>query len=78
VRDITSDIDDATMVQTIISLASHFKLNVIAEGVETKDQLSFLRQNGCMAYQGYLFSKPLPVDAFELLLDQMQANETAL
>ncbi len=76
VRNITSDIDDATMVQTIISLARHFNLNVIAEGVETTDQLSFLRQNGCMAYQGYLFGKPLPVGAFEELLDRMRTNET--
>ena len=75
VRDITSDVDDATMVQTIISLASHFKLNVIAEGVETKDQYAFLRQNGCMAYQGYLFGKPLPIEAFEALLEQIQTNE---
>ncbi|OHC82778.1 MAG: hypothetical protein A3J99_00110 [Sideroxydans sp. RIFOXYD2_FULL_59_7] len=63
------------MVQTIISLASHFKLNVIAEGVETKDQYAFLRQNGCMAYQGYLFGKPLPIEAFEALLEQIQTNE---
>jgi EAL domain-containing protein (putative c-di-GMP-specific phosphodiesterase class I) len=75
VRDITSDVDDATMVQTIISLASHFKLNVIAEGVETKEQFAFLRQNGCMAYQGYLFGKPLPIEAFEALLEQIQTNE---
>ncbi|MDD2700153.1 MAG: EAL domain-containing protein [Sideroxydans sp.] len=78
VRDITSDIDDATMVQTIISLASHFKLNVIAEGVENKEQLAFLRQNGCMAYQGYLFSKPLPVDAFEELLERIQSDKTVV
>ncbi|MBU0689531.1 MAG: EAL domain-containing protein [Gammaproteobacteria bacterium] len=77
VRDITSDNDDATMVQTIISLATHFKLNVIAEGVETEDQLAFLRQNGCMAYQGYLFSKPLPIEAFEELLRQIPANRNA-
>ncbi|MDD5471772.1 MAG: EAL domain-containing protein [Sideroxydans sp.] len=70
VRDITSDIDDATMVQTIISLARHFRLNVIAEGVETEDQFHFLKQNGCMAYQGYLFGRPMPADEFEASLQQ--------
>ena len=68
VRDITSDPNDAVMVQTIIGLAKNFRLNVIAEGVETTDQRQFLRANGCMAYQGYLFGKPMPVEEFEKLL----------
>ncbi len=68
VRDITTDSSDAVMVQTIINLAKNFRLNVIAEGVETEAQLSFLKQNGCMAYQGYLFSKPVPIGEFEELL----------
>ncbi|BBE50390.1 putative signaling protein [Ferriphaselus amnicola] len=73
VRDITSNIDDATMVQTIISLANHFNLNVIAEGVETEEQLHFLKQNGCMAYQGYLLGRPMPIDEFETSLQQLAA-----
>jgi|GEM_PF-541040 len=68
VRDITTDPNDAVMVQTIIGLARNFRLNVIAEGVETESQLEFLKINGCMAYQGYLFSKPVPVGEFEALL----------
>jgi diguanylate cyclase (GGDEF)-like protein len=68
VRDITSDTNDAVLVRAIIDLARNFRLNVIAEGVETKDQLEFLKINGCMAYQGYLFSKPIPIDQFEALL----------
>jgi diguanylate cyclase (GGDEF)-like protein/PAS domain S-box-containing protein len=68
VRDITTDPNDAMMVQTIIGLAQNFRLNVIAEGVETGAQLAFLKQNGCMAYQGYLFSKPVPIEEFESLL----------
>lgn len=68
VRDITSDLNDAVLVRAIIDLARNFRLNVIAEGVETKDQLEFLKINGCMAYQGYLFSKPIPIDQFEALL----------
>ena len=73
VRDITTDPNDAVMVQTIIDMAQNFRLNVIAEGVETEAQLAFLRQNGCMAYQGYLFSKPVPVAEFEALARQLSA-----
>ncbi len=67
VRDITTDLNDAVMVKTIIDMAQNFRLNVIAEGVESEAQLAFLRQNKCMAYQGYLFSKPVPVADFEAL-----------
>jgi len=70
VRDITTDLSDAVMVQTIISLAKSFRLNVIAEGVETDAQLHFLKENGCMAYQGYLFSKPVPIEDFDALLSK--------
>ena len=45
-------------------MARNFRLNVIAEGVETEAQLAFLKQHGCMAYQGYLFSKPLSSEDF--------------
>ncbi|MEI7842264.1 MAG: EAL domain-containing protein [Gallionellaceae bacterium] len=68
VRDIATDPNDAVMVQTMIDLAQNFRLNVIAEGVETEAQLDFLKANGCMAYQGYFFSKPLPIKQFEALL----------
>jgi diguanylate cyclase (GGDEF)-like protein/PAS domain S-box-containing protein len=68
VRDITTDASDAVMVKTIINMAHNFGLNVIAEGVETEEQLAFLKENGCMAFQGYLFSKPVPVIEFEALL----------
>lgn len=68
VRDVTKDINDAVMVQTIIGMAHNFSLHVIAEGVETKGQLAFLKQHGCTAYQGYLFSKPIEIEAFEKLL----------
>ncbi|WP_283744975.1 EAL domain-containing protein [Sideroxydans sp. CL21] len=68
VRDITTDPSDALMVQSIINLAKNFQLNVIAEGVETEDHLNFLKRNGCTAYQGYFFSKPVPIEEFEALL----------
>lgn len=68
VRDIVTDPDDAVMVQTIIDMAHNFSLNSVAEGVEIDAQLDFLKQHGCMVYQGYLFSKPVPVEEFEALL----------
>jgi EAL domain-containing protein (putative c-di-GMP-specific phosphodiesterase class I) len=49
-------------------MARNFRLNVIAEGVETEAQLAFLKQHGCVAYQGYLFSTPVPLEEFEALL----------
>ncbi|HEX5362894.1 MAG TPA: EAL domain-containing protein, partial [Gallionella sp.] len=65
VRDIATDSNDAVMVRTIIDLAQNFGLDVVAEGVETEVQHRFLRSHGCPAYQGYLFSKPVPVEALE-------------
>ena len=67
VNDIVTDPLDAVMVRTIIDMAHNFSLDVIAEGVETDAQLAFLKQHGCLAYQGYLFSKPVPVEEFEAL-----------
>lgn len=69
VRGITSDSSDAVLVQTIIDLASNYRLNVIAEGVENEAQLTFLKHHDCMAYQGYLFGKALPIGEFESLLN---------
>jgi len=60
IRDITSDSDDAAIVGAIISMAHNMELNVIAEGVETKAQLEFLRGLHCDEIQGFLFSPPVP------------------
>ena len=70
VSDITHSTDDAAIVHAIISLAHSLRLKVIAEGVETAQQLAFLRQHGCDQMQGYLFSRPLAAPAFEQLLQQ--------
>ncbi|HGX91741.1 MAG TPA: EAL domain-containing protein [Candidatus Tenderia sp.] len=75
VKDITNDPNDATIVETIISMARHMKLDVLAEGVETSGQLSFLKQQGCYSYQGYYFSKPLPAGEFEQLLREINDGE---
>ena len=64
VRDIETDENDAAIVRSIIGLGHHFKLKVISEGTETREQLEFLRANGCDQIQGYYFSKPLPADQF--------------
>lgn len=68
VRDIASDPSAAVIVQTIIGMAQNLQLDVIAEGLETEDQLALLRQYGCHAYQGYLFGRPVPLAEFERLL----------
>ncbi len=68
VRDIETDSSDAAIVDTIIAMAAHLKLKVIAEGVETKFELDFLEEKGCPLYQGYLFSKPVPNEQFLELL----------
>jgi len=77
VRDITSDPDDAAITRTVITLAHGLELKVIAEGVETEEQLAFLGQNQCDEAQGYLFSRPLPVDACTRLLAQGSALHPA-
>ncbi|MEW6314423.1 MAG: EAL domain-containing protein [Pseudomonadota bacterium] len=71
VRDITTDPDDAAIVSAIIAMAHNLKMRVIAEGVETPEQLDFLQNHHIDAAQGYYFSKPVDADSFyQLLLAQ--------
>jgi diguanylate cyclase (GGDEF)-like protein/PAS domain S-box-containing protein len=67
VRDVLVDTNDAAIAKTIIALADSLGLGVIAEGVETEAQRDFLANSGCYSYQGYYFSRPLPLAEFELL-----------
>jgi len=72
VRDISLDPENETIVGAIISMARSLGLQTIAEGVETPQQLAFLRDQGCDEVQGYYFSKPLPAEQFEVLLRNWQ------
>ena len=65
VRDILTDPNDAAIARTIVALAQSLGLSVIAEGVESEAQRDFLASFGCHAYQGYFFSRPLPLDDFK-------------
>ena len=72
VQDVLTDPNDAAIVRTILALARSLDLEVVAEGVETTGQLSFLRLHGCEGFQGYLFGRPGPVEGIDALLFPMR------
>ncbi|MES2104882.1 MAG: EAL domain-containing protein [Pseudomonadota bacterium] len=69
IKDIPNEADDMAITTGIIGLAHCLRLDVVAEGIETADQLEFLKENGCDEIQGYFFSKPLPVAEVTSLLE---------
>jgi EAL domain-containing protein (putative c-di-GMP-specific phosphodiesterase class I) len=69
VRDVCSDPGDAAIVLATIQMARSLGLQTVAEGVETAEQLAFLRAHGCDRYQGYLCSRPLVADALAQLVE---------
>jgi diguanylate cyclase (GGDEF)-like protein/PAS domain S-box-containing protein len=71
VRDILTDPNDAAIAKMIVALAKSMGLKVIAEGVENDAQRDLLARQGCHDYQGYLFSRPLPLEAFEKLVKRI-------
>lgn len=69
IQDCMTDQNDKAIVRAIVSMAHSLELGLIAEGVETRQQLEFLKQIGCNSYQGYYYSPPIPADQFTLLLE---------
>ena len=69
---------DAIIAQTIVTMGRSLGLNVIAEGVETEAQHTFLESHGCHAYQGFLFSRPVPIDEFEQFLQHSLSADAAV
>ncbi len=74
VRDIIVDQHDTVIAQTIVGMGHNLGLNVIAEGVETEEQLACLKRIGCDAFQGYLFGKPVPLQQFEELVEDYHVS----
>jgi EAL domain-containing protein (putative c-di-GMP-specific phosphodiesterase class I) len=70
IRDIERDPNSAALAQAIIALATKLKLKVVAEGVETREQVELLRSFACDELQGYVFSRPLPAEELLALLEQ--------
>jgi diguanylate cyclase (GGDEF)-like protein/PAS domain S-box-containing protein len=78
VKDIVSDTAGAAITAAIISMATGLRMEVIAEGVETREQLAELRKRGCRLMQGYLFGRPVPAADFRRLLEHQAAGRRLL
>jgi len=78
IHDLMTNPDDVSIVRAIISLAHSLRLRVVAEGVETAEQLSFLRELGCDQYQGYFCSPAVAPDAFAALIQRLRSERTEL
>jgi EAL domain-containing protein (putative c-di-GMP-specific phosphodiesterase class I) len=78
ISEIMSRSEDASIVRAIISLAHSLKLKVVAEGVESTEQLEFLKTLGCDQYQGYYYSRALPASEFEALVRSKRQDEPEL
>ena len=70
VRDLFTEAHDAAIATAIVSLARSLGIRIIAEGVETREQLRFFLARGCNTIQGYFYSRPLPAEELEKLLEE--------
>lgn len=78
VKDLKLGTADSPIIRAIIGMGRALKLHVVAEGVETRDELAFLRMQGCAAYQGYLFNKPVPANQLQHLLRDRRSEEASM
>ncbi|THJ17886.1 MAG: EAL domain-containing protein [Nitrospira sp. CG24B] len=78
VKDLKLGTVDSPIIRAIIGMGRALKLHVVAEGVETRDELAFLRMQGCAAYQGYLFSKPVPANQLQHLLRDRRSEDASM
>jgi len=78
VKDLKLGTADSPIIRAIIGMGRALKLHVVAEGVETRDELAFLRMQGCAAYQGYLFSKPVPANQLQHLLRDRRSEDASM
>ncbi|WP_193352687.1 EAL domain-containing protein, partial [Desulfuromonas sp. TF] len=76
ITDVTSDAGAAAVATSVVAIAHSLRLTAIAEGVETKEQLAFVRESRCDGLQGYYFSKPLPADEIVRLLREDRRLES--
>ncbi len=74
VRDVPGDPNDAAIVRAILAMSRSLGLQVIAEGVETEAQRDFLFENGCSAFQGYLFGRPMPIGEWDGILREISGG----
>ena len=75
VDDVTHDADDAAIIDAVLAMSHHLQLDVVAEGIETEEQLEFLQKHHCQRGQGYYFSKPLSFIDFAILVDRYIEQE---
>lgn len=78
VRDITDDPEDAAIVRAILAMSQSLGLEVVAEGVETREQRDYLSANGCTNYQGYYFGRPVPIDDFNASAEKIGGNSFSI